>query len=223
MQPITPEQMDTIDANSEKLGFPRILLMENAGSALADHIINHAKELGCRKVVVVAGTGNNGGDGFVAARHLAGYSKEISVILLGSKMKTKESTINWNGIKNMDKTIKLLTIDDFDFEKKMKSIILEADIIIDAIFGTGIKGLPRKLHSNAINLINDSKAYILSVDVPSGLDPLTGEVNNISVIANETITFHRLKIGLLKRKDITGKIILKSIGVPPEAEEGVMN
>jgi NAD(P)H-hydrate epimerase len=223
MQPITPEQMDMIDANSEKLGFPRILLMENAGNALADHIINHAKELDYRKVVVVAGTGNNGGDGFVAARHLAGYSKEISVILLGSKMKTKESTINWNGIKNMDKTIKLLTIDDFDFEKKMNAIILEADIIIDAIFGTGIKGLPRKLHSNAINLINDSKAYILSVDVPSGLDPLTGEVNNISVIANETITFHRLKIGLLKRKDITGKIILKSIGVPPEAEEGVMN
>ena len=223
MQPITPEQMDMIDANSEKLGFPRILLMENAGNALADHIINHAKELDYRKVVVVAGTGNNGGDGFVAARHLAGDSKEISVILLGSKMKTKESTINWNGIKNMDKTIKFLTIDDFDFEKKMKSIILEADIIIDAIFGTGIKGLPRKLHSNAISLINDSKAYVLSVDVPSGLDPLTGEVNNISVIANETITFHRLKIGLLKRKDITGKIILKSIGVPPEAEEGVMN
>ena len=223
MQPITPEQMDMIDANSEKLGFPRILLMENAGNALADHIINHAKELNCRKVVVVAGTGNNGGDGFVAARHLAGYSKEISVILLGSKMKTKESTINWNGIKNMDKTIKFLTIDDFDFEKKMKSIILEADIIIDAIFGTGIKGLPRKLHSNAISLINDSKAYILSVDVPSGLDPLTGEVNNISVIANETITFHRFKIGLLKRKDITGKIILKSIGIPPEAEEGIMN
>ena len=223
MHAITPEQMDKIDANSEKLGIPRILLMENAGSVLADHIINHVKELDSRKVVVVAGTGNNGGDGFVAARHLAGYSKEISVILLGNKMKTKESTLNWNGIKNMYKTIKLLTTDEFDFEKKMKPIILEADIIIDAIFGTGIKGLPRKLHSNAINLINDSKAYILSVDVPSGLDPLTGEVNNISVIANETITFHRFKIGLLKRKDITGKIILKSIGVPPEAEEGVMN
>ncbi|HJN57978.1 MAG TPA: NAD(P)H-hydrate epimerase [Nitrososphaerales archaeon] len=223
MHPITPNQMDKIDANSEKLGIPRILLMENAGSVLADHIINHVKELDSRKVVVVAGTGNNGGDGFVAARHLAGYSKEISVILLGNKMKTKESTLNWNGIKNMYKTIKLLTTDEFDFEKKMKTIILEADIIIDAIFGTGIKGLPRKLHSNAINLINDSKAYILSVDVPSGLDPLTGEVNNISVIANETITFHRFKIGLLKRKDITGKIILKSIGVPPEAEEGVMN
>ena len=223
MHPITPNQMDKIDANSEKLGIPRILLMENAGSVLADHIINHVKELDSRKVVVVAGTGNNGGDGFVAARHLAGYSKEISVILLGNKMKTKESTLNWNGIKNMYKTIKLLTTDEFDFEKKMKTIILEADIIIDAIFGTGIKGLPRKLHSNAINLINDSKVYILSVDVPSGLDPLTGEVNNISVIANETITFHRFKIGLLKRKDITGKIILKSIGVPPEAEEGVMN
>ena len=223
MHPITPNQMDKIDANSEKLGIPRILLMENAGSVLADHIINHVKELDSRKVVVVAGTGNNGGDGFVAARHLAGYSKEISVILLGNKMKTKESTLNWNGIKNMYKTIKLLTTDDFYFEKKMKTIILEADIIIDAIFGTGIKGLPRKLHSNAISLINDSKAYVLSVDIPSGLDPLTGEVNNISVIANETITFHRLKIGLLKRKDITGKIILKSIGVPPEAEEGVMN
>ncbi len=223
MHAITPEQMDKIDANSEKLGIPRILLMENAGRALSEHIINHIKELDSRKMVVVAGTGNNGGDGFVAARHLAGHGKKITVILLGNNVKTSEATINWIGIKNMFKTIKLLTTDDSYFENKMEKIILEADIVIDAIFGTGIKGVPRKLHSNSISLINESKAYILSVDIPSGLDPLTGEVNEISVIANATITFHRVKIGLLKRKDITGEIFLKPIGVPPEAEEGVMN
>jgi|TARA_B100001964_G_C14211394_1_gene590678 NAD(P)H-hydrate epimerase len=223
VQPITPEQMDKIDANSEKLGIPRILLMENAGRALAEHIINHLKELDWRKVVIVAGRGNNGGDGFVAARHLAGHGKDITVILLGNNAKTSEAAFNWSGLKNMFKTIKLLTTDDSYFEKKMKSIILEADIVIDAIFGTGIRGLPREPHSIAMRLINQSKAYILSVDIPSGLDPLTGEVNNISVIANSTVTFHRLKIGLLKRKDVTGEIFLKPIGVPPEAEEGVMN
>lgn len=223
MDGITPEQMDKIDANSEKLGVSPILLMENAGRALAEYIINYKKELDSKKVVVVAGTGNNGGDGFVAARHLASQCKEITVILLGNNVKTTEARTNWIAIKNMLKTIKHLTTDDANFKKIMETNILEADILIDAIFGTGIKGLPRELHSNAISLINKSKAFILSVDIPSGLDPLTGEVNNISVIANATITFHRLKIGLLKRKDITGEIILKRIGVPPEAEEGVIN
>lgn len=222
MQCITPEQMNKIDANSAKLGVPRILLMENAGRALAEYIINKFKELKNKKIVIVAGTGNNGGDGFVAARHLANYSAKITVILLGYEVKTSEALLNWNGINKMNKTIQIKKMDDFSFKEDLVLDILEADIIIDAIFGTGVKGILLEPHSKTIDLINQSKAFILSVDIPSGLDPLTGEIHDKSVIANTTITFHRYKIGLMNRKDITGRLMLAPIGVPPEAEDEVI-
>ncbi|MFQ6135145.1 MAG: NAD(P)H-hydrate epimerase [Nitrososphaerales archaeon] len=221
MQTITPEQMDKIDANSEKLGIPRILLMENAGRAVAEHLKSRLRDLARRKVVVVAGTGNNGGDGFVAARHLAGYGADVTVILLGRDLKTSEASLNWRGLRNMAKTVKLLTIDDPSFEESLEKSILGASIVIDAIFGTGIRGVLREPHSKAIDLINRSKAYILSLDIPSGLDPLTGEVHDRSVIADATVTFHKPKTGLMKRQDIAGEVVVAPIGVPPEAEEGV--
>jgi NAD(P)H-hydrate epimerase len=220
--PITPEQMERIDANSEKLGIPRILLMENAGRAIAEHLKNHFKDLADKKIVVVAGTGNNGGDSFVAARHLAGYDTKITVILLGPNIKTDEALTNWNGLRNMTKTIRLITRSDTDFEAKLEKNILDADIVVDAIFGTGIKGMLKAPQSTAINLINQSKAYTVAVDIPSGLDPLTGEVHDRAVAADATITFHRIKTGLLKRSDLTGEVTLAPIGVPPEAEEGVL-
>ncbi len=222
MHYITPEQMDAIDQNSEKLGVPRILLMENAGRAVSQHIIKKFKELKNKRIMIIAGTGNNGGDGFVAARHLANYTTNINVTLLGYEVKTSEALINWNGINSMKKTIKINKISDSSFIEDLNFNIINADIIIDAIFGTGIRGCLREPYSTTIDLINQSKAFVLSVDIPSGLDPLTGEIHEKSVIADATITFHRYKIGLKKRKDITGKLVLATIGVPPEAEENVI-
>ncbi len=222
MRPITPEQMERIDANSEKLGVPRILLMENAGRAIVEYLENHFKDLSGKKVVVIAGTGNNGGDGFVAARHLAGYGSKVTVILLAVDVKTDEAATNWRGLKNMTKTAQLITRSDAGFEEKLEKDILDADIVIDAIFGTGIKGILKPPQSTAIDLINRSKAYTVAVDIPSGLDPLTGEVHDRAVAADATVTFHRIKTGLLKRSDLTGKVILAPIGIPPEAEQGVL-
>lgn len=223
MQSITPEQMNKIEANSAKLGVPSVLLMENAGSAVAQYIIDQFKELKSKKIVIVTGTGNNGGDGFVAARHLAHYNAKIKVIFLGLEIKTNEALLNWNGLNNMVKSIQIIKIDDISFKDDLKLSISEADIIIDAIFGTGIRGILREPHSKAIDMINQSKAFVLSVDIPSGLDPLTGDIHEKSVKANTTITFHRYKTGLIKRKDITGKLELASIGIPPEAEEEVIS
>ncbi|MCL4436969.1 MAG: NAD(P)H-hydrate epimerase [Thaumarchaeota archaeon] len=214
--------MERIDANSEKLGVPRILLMENAGRAIAEHLKNHFKTLAGKKIVVVAGTGNNGGDGFVAARHLAGYGAKITVILLGLDVKTSEAATNWRALKSMTKTVRLIARSDAGFEEELERSILDADIVVDAIFGTGIKGLLKPPQSTAIDLINRSKAYAVAVDIPSGLDPLTGEVHDRAVAADTTVTFHRVKTGLLKRSDLTGEVILAPIGVPPEAEEGVL-
>ncbi|MEM4297956.1 MAG: NAD(P)H-hydrate epimerase [Nitrososphaerota archaeon] len=220
MQVITPDQMRAVEERCERLGVSRLLLMENAGTAVARHVKKKFGPLKGIRIVVVAGTGNNGGDGFVAARHLAGFGGEITIILLGNgrDIKTSEARTNWQIVRSMAHSIKIYEASDEEAVKSLKDIFMSADIIIDAIFGTGVKGAVKEPHSSAIDLINESKAYKIAVDVPSGLDPLTGEVHDKAVRANVTISFHRAKVGLLKKRGLTGKIIVAPIGVPPEAE-----
>jgi NAD(P)H-hydrate epimerase len=89
--------------------------------------------------------------------------------------------------------------------------------------GTGIRGKIRQPYASAIDVINRSNSYILSIDIPSGLDPNNGRVIDKCIKANATVTFHRMKKGLLKAKRYTGTIYLERIGIPPEAENGVLN
>jgi NAD(P)H-hydrate epimerase len=103
-----------------------------------------------------------------------------------------------------------------------KNKISDSDIIIDGIFGTGIKGEIREPFSSAIDLINASNAYVVAVDIPSGLDPNYGTFHQKCVKANATVTFHRIKKGLTAKKDYTGKVHLEKIGIPVEAEQGVL-
>jgi NAD(P)H-hydrate epimerase len=112
-------------------------------------------------------------------------------------------------------SIKLITGEKVSFKPS-------ADIIIDGILGTGISGTIREPYASAIKVINDSSAFKLAVDVPSGLDPDTGNTSNIYVKADITVTFHKMKVGMSKRKDVCGQIFVEKIGIPPEAEEGVL-
>ena len=99
----------------------------------------------------------------------------------------------------------------------------EPDIIVDGILGTGITGEIREPFSKAINRFNDSfTCFKFAVDVPSGLDPQTGETSNICTKCDMTVTFHKMKKGIPKRKDLTGEIFVEKIGIPPEAEDGVL-
>ncbi len=186
--------------------------MENAGAAVANAV---KKRAASGKVVVIAGRGNNGGDAFVAARHLSGY--DTTVILLGRKeeIKTPEALHNWNALEKT--SFSLIHVTDaamFD-----TPLIMNADVIIDGIFGTGIKGKLKDPESTAIDLINASDAYVISVDVPSGFDPDGGKFEK-AVQANMTLTFHKMKIGLLYRNaaKFTGDIQVIDIGIPLEAE-----
>ena len=221
---ITSDQMYKIEDNGHNLiGIRRVYMMENAGHGLADFIITKFKgKLKGKKIVVVCGTGNNGGDGFVASRHLAGYGlANLTVILLGfpTNLRTEESKINWGIIEKMDS---LEIIFGNELNDQIKEKIAKADIIIDGIFGTGIKGEIREPYASVIELINKSKAYVVSIDIPSGLDPNTGKVNDKCVKADATVTFHRMKIGLLKNRKYTGIIHVERIGIPQEAENGVI-
>ena len=217
--PINSLYMKILEENSEYLGVPRILLMENAGRSVADVVKERVKENS--SVVVVAGLGNNGGDGFVAARHLASRYG-VTVVLLGreSDIKTAEAKMNWDSLKKQTILVNLYEVPDSTHLEACEGVIKGADAVIDAIFGTGLRGEVRGRYRLAIELMNSSKGVKIAVDTPSGLNPDTGEVHGIAVKADVTVTFHAVKRGFLNpnAKPYLGELVVAPIGIPPEAE-----
>ncbi len=205
-----------VDSNSESLGISKLSLMENAGRCLAHNISEISKPC---KVAIFAGTGGNGGDGFVAARHLLNKGFEVEVFLLShpSRIRSEEAKANWNILQNIQiglSPLKIQRIEDSSYLDRT-----DAKIVLDAILGTGIKGKLKEPVSSAIDVINESGGFKISVDVPSGLDPLTGEVHDKAVMADVTMTFHKAKTGLKKADPrYVGKIVVCDIGIPKEAE-----
>ncbi len=222
MDAITSAQMNAIDTNCEYLGLSRLQLMENAGVAIAQAVSDKIDSGQEGNVIFIAGRGNNGGDAFVAARHLAsGRNIRPKVILLSRafQIKTEEARRNFDALKHSDVEI-LEVVESTQFLRS--DWFKDADIIVDAIFGTGIKGQIREPESTAIDLINDSEAYIIAVDVPSGFSP-DGEPFDRSVRADTTLTFHKMKTGLTTPDANTyaGDVRVVDIGVCEDAEKYV--
>ena len=213
---ITVDQMYQIENKGHDMGFLKKFMMENAGAAAVRRLIEKFGNVESKNILIFVGIGNNGGDGMVMARHLAGYGAKVTVMLLGlpEKIKTDESNWNWSLLQKMP-SVKLLSGGNLDFD-------FTPDIIIDGILGTGITGEIREPYTSAINYINNGTCFKFAVDVPSGMDPQTGETANIFVKADMTVTFHKMKQGIPKRKDLTGELFAEKIGIPPEAEEGIL-
>jgi len=213
---ITVDQMYDIENRGHDMGFLKKFMMENAGAAAVRRLVEKFGDVGSASVLILAGLGNNGGDGLVMARHLAGHGANVTVRLLGDsdKIKTEESRWNWHILEKMP-SVKLLT--DCDPESD-----LAPDIIVDGILGTGISGTIREPYASAIGYVNRTACFKLAVDVPSGLDPQTGNTANVASKCDMTVTFHKMKQGIPKRRDLTGRIYVEKIGIPPEAEEGVL-
>jgi len=213
---ITVDQMYRIENKGHDMGFLKKFMMENAGAAAVRRLIGKLENVESKKILIFVGLGNNGGDGLVMARHLSGYDAKVTVVLLGNpeNIKTEESNWNWSILKKMP-SIKLVTDDSFDDD-------FSPDVIIDGILGTGITGEIREPYASAINFINKTNCFKFAVDVPSGLDPQTGETANIFTKCDMTVTFHKMKQGIPKRKDLTGELHAEKIGIPPEAEEGIL-
>ena len=223
-QPITSEQMYRIEDNGHSIfGMKKVLMMENAGHGLADFIVSEkGPTFAGKKIISFCGTGNNGGDAMVASRHLSSQSGvEVTIVLVGdaNNMKTEETLVNWSIVQKM-KSIRILT--GPKVIELAKNKVSESDIIIDGIFGTGIKGQIREPFSSAIEIINASNRYVVSVDIPSGLDPNDGTFLDKCVKADATVTFHRIKKGLTMNKEYVGKLHLEKIGIPTDAEQGVV-
>ena len=213
---ITVDQMYNIENKGHDMGFLKKFMMENAGAAAVRRLLQKIDNVESKNILIFVGLGNNGGDGLVMARHLAGYGAKVTVMLLGTpeKIKTEESNWNWSILQKMP-SVKLMYGDSMNFDFK-------PDVIVDGILGTGITGEIREPYASAINYINDADCYKFAVDVPSGLDPQTGETANIYTKCDMTVTFHKMKQGIPKRKDLTGELFAEKIGIPPEAEEGIL-
>lgn len=213
---MTPKDIMVLDANAEALGIPRHSLMESAGKCLAYKIIHLSKPC---KVSIFCGTGGNGGDGFVAARYLINKGFEVEIVLLShpSRIKSRETRMNWEIIQKVDKLSDFLVIKIIADSSQLQ--IPDAKIIIDALLGTGTQGKLREPVSSAVDVINKSNGIIIAVDIPSGLDPLTGKVFDKAVHADYTVTFHQEKSGFKDaKKRYLGEIRVCDIGIPQEAE-----
>ena len=212
--PVSSREMRAIETNAEYYHISLLQLMENAGQQLAKEIQKRFPNT--KKVVIFCGLGGNGGDGFVAARHLLTQGYPVTVILAG-----KGKDINHVSALQNWKALKLLSDKICIFEVFDSSAIpvVEADVIIDALLGTGSNGKLRAPVLQLVKVINSLKGFKIAVDVPTGVDSDTGEVlNGDAVRADLTVTFYKSKMGLDKALGFVGILEVCDIGLPLEFE-----
>ncbi|MFQ6091194.1 MAG: NAD(P)H-hydrate dehydratase [bacterium] len=217
MKVATTQQMRQIDRITiEEVGIPGLDLMERAGQGVVNAIEGTLIDIGHSRVVIFCGRGNNGGDGFVVARLLAQREAEVDVYLLGER-----AEVGGDAKVNLDRALSMgLRVKEV---RSLEQIAhpLRTDVVVDAIFGTGIKGPVRGFPAEVIDLINRSEGRIVAVDVPSGLNTDTGEVEGPCVRAEVTATMGLPKLGLLlfPGKACVGRLEVVDIGVPPQVVE----
>ena len=203
-----------------ELGIPGIVLMENAGSKCAQFIIETLSKTKNPVVCIFCGTGNNGGDGFVIARHLFNAGFAVTVVVCGDIDKIRgDAKINLDILTRLDLKIELLDMEGTEtIEANVIKLANDANMIIDAIFGTGLIGAVRDEYKRLIESINGLGCPILSVDIPSGLDCDTGLPFGASIKANCTVTFVAVKKGFVfeNTRVYTGDIFVASIGIEPK-------
>ena len=217
---LTRDEIREIDRKAiEEYGIPGIILMENAGRNVAEEILNLMEVPQSSKVALFCGKGNNGGDGYVIARHLYNKNVDVSVFLTTGIYKILsdgDAGINLQILLNMNVKIKELqnVQDMIAIGKELEGY----DIIVDAIFGTGLRGEVREPIRTLIKNINETDLPVISVDIPSGLHCDEGIALGIAVKATKTVSFVAPKVGFFRErgKEYTGEVLVCDISVPKE-------
>lgn len=206
------EEIKEIEEITEKkYGISRLILMENAGRNVAEEVEKIMKDRR-KKIGIFCGKGNNGGDGFVAARYLFNHGFEVNVFYIPEEKKFSEITVkNFKILKNLG--VKIIPLEN-NFKNMLK--LERYNLIIDAILGTGIKGEVRGMAFNLIEYINRKRALKVCVDIPSGLNADTGEICGVAVKGDITVSFGFAKKGFYLKKgpEYCGKIKIVDIGFP---------
>lgn len=214
MRLLTSKSAKRIDARARgSLGISTLLLMENAGRHVAQEPIEILKDK-TDNIAIFCGKGNNGADGFVAARHLLVENIRPDIFLVGRIPEVKnEARINLEILLKLKQKIVEVKEEGLYL---IKNKILKYDLIIDALLGIGLVGETRGIYRDLIEIINASKGYILSVDIPSGLDATTGKVLGSCIKADRTVTFVAKKRGMViaKGREYCGRIAVRDLGAP---------
>ena len=226
---IGAEAMAGADRRAQLRGVTGQRLMEQAGTAVAAAAKALAEATGrWRKgpILVLCGPGNNGGDGFVAARRLAQAGAEVAVVLVATKSRptAPDAARNWDRLDNEPKVTRSLAGNPRDLAM-LGSNVDKASIIIDALLGTGVRGALRDPIRSAVAIALKARAAgvpVLAVDTPTAVDLSSGDPSDPVVQADLTVTFHRPKTGLLTRRGaaLAGKVLVAPIGIPSAADRG---
>jgi len=221
MKVVTPEQMKEIDKKTiNEIGIPGIVLMENAARKVSDEAVKMMGSPGGRLVVVIAGKGNNGGDAFAVARQLKGEGCFVKVFVTAMKKDiTGDACINLNILEKMGESPVEL-VDDSGLED-LKNALEKADLVVDGLLGTGLKGEVRGYIKEVINIVNMAHKPVLAIDIPSGVSGETGQVLGCCIQAEKTVTFALPKLGMLIHPGLehTGELIVADIGIPAKVIE----
>ena len=208
MKLYTAPEMTTADKVAQSLSIPGGVLMERAGAEMARLAL---ERFAPRRAVVVCGGGNNGGDGFVIARELHRRGVEVSVLATKSEH-TGDPATNLQALRSLN----VREIQDTDLVAELE----QADLVVDALLGTGFSGVVREKESGLIEWMEAAEAPVLAVDVPSGVDGSTGEVESVAVTADLTVCAHAVKVGCVVSPGLehAGEVAVVDIGIPPEAD-----
>ncbi len=214
---LTAEEMRWCDETTiTKHDISGIQLMENAGQSVVEHLQQYYAPLYEKRILIVCGKGNNGGDGFVIARLLVESGSLITVVLLASSTELKgDAAINYQSLAALAEQNKNL-VQIKPYSKKLLNSIAQPEIIVDAIFGTGFSGAVRNPAHDVLRWINKQNIPVVAVDIPSGINGTTGVAEAHAIKAAHTVTFAALKTGLLCNagKELSGEIHLADIGIP---------
>lgn len=221
MKLLTAHEMRELDRQAvEEYKLPGIVLMENAGQATAVQIEEHFAELWPGPVLIVAGKGNNGGDGYVIARHLMNLGWDVSVLVLAA-----HEAIQSDARINLDVLTRsfaeIYFAEDADSLFSVLDVVDVPTLIVDALIGTGLASEVTGLYADVINWINGTEASVVSVDIPSGVDATNGQLHGPAVYADLTVTFAEAKVGHVLRPatDCAGDLIVVDIGIPIQLSE----
>ncbi len=206
--PVTVRQVQKLDKIAiKRCGIPSLVLMENAGRAVAEEVKKSLRGKRSPRVCIVCGVGNNAGDGFVVARHLINEGVGVKVLLASPKQGFKhDAAVNYRILKKMKCPIRRFAARE----------VAAAGSVVDAIFGVGLNREIAEPFRGTIETLNRKAKYVIAVDVPSGLDGTTGAIYGVCVKADRTVTFSFAKKGFYKRQGPrhTGKVIVVDIGIP---------
>jgi len=228
-QPITAEAMTGADRRAQAFGIPGERLMEQAGTAVAAAVRALAADLGrweTGPLLILCGPGNNGGDGFVAARRLARAGARVIVVLVATESRpgTSDSLRNWDRLEREALVTRMHAPTARDLAIIGQGVE-RAPVVVDALLGTGVRGALREPIRSAVEVIRRARAAgvpVVAVDTPTAVDLTSGEASDPVVQADLTVTFHRPKAGLQTRlgSALAGKVLVAPIGIPSEADPG---